>query len=138
MMVLKPLFNINFLWAFIPLFALLPFFIFYSRSVTSHVSGFKEPDEKILSMTSAITKVQRVIYGHTHLIRHEMIGAVEHLNCGCWSPAFTDVECTKSVDQKTYVWLEPSENGARKAKLFVFADGKSREVFGSGARNKKN
>lgn len=119
---IRAVYEVSFFWAFIPLFLLLPFFLFYSRSVTSHVSGYKEPDEAILSMASAITRVRRIVFGHTHQPRHEMIGFVEHLNSGCWSPAFLDIECTKPVDQKTFVWIGPGESDAegRKAELLQF------------------
>lgn len=127
MIIIRQIFEISFFWAFIPLFLLLPFFLFYSQSIASYVSSFKQPDERILTMASAITGVQRIIFGHTHQIRHEMIGAVEHLNSGCWSPAFLDVECTKSIDQKTFVWLEPAENQRRQASLLIFKDGDSKE-----------
>lgn len=129
MILSKQFFNLSFFWALIPLLMLLPFFMFYSKSVTSLVSSFKEPDERILATASAITKVNRIIYGHTHLIRHEMIGSVEHLNSGCWSPAFTDVECTKAIDQKTYVWIQPSAQGPRQAKLYSFDGSNSLEAF---------
>lgn len=125
MVVIRAIFEISFFWAFIPLFLLLPFFLFYSKSVTSLVSGYKEPDDRVLAMASAITRVNRIVFGHTHHTRHEMIGSVEHLNSGCWSPAFLDVECTQPLDQKTFVWLSPSEGGARQAELFKFVDGRS-------------
>lgn len=137
MLVVKQFFNISFFWAFIPLFILVPFFVFYTRSVTSLVSSFKEPDERILSTACSITGVQRVIYGHTHLIRHEMIGAVEHLNSGCWSPAFLDVECTQAIDQKTFVWLRPGLEGYREAQLRIFKEGKSDEVMSLAPKSKK-
>ncbi len=82
-------------------------------------------------MASAITRVQRIVYGHTHHARHEVIGAVEHLNSGCWSPAFLDVECTKPIDQKTFVWISPTDQGARQAELLRFIDGKSIPVYGA-------
>lgn len=126
MVFVRSVYNISFFWAFVPLFLLLPFFLFYSKSVTSLVSGYKEPDDRVLAMASAITKVQRIVFGHTHHTRHEMIGSVEHLNSGCWSPAFLDVECTKPLDQKTFVWLSPIEGSpVRQAELFRFVDGKS-------------
>lgn len=129
MILIRQLFDISFFWAFIPLFLLLPFFLFYSKSVKSLVSSYKEPDEKILSTTSAITRVNRVIYGHTHQIRHEMIGSVEHLNSGTWSPAFLDVECTISSDQKTFVWIAPEDDQPeRKAHLRVFNGSESVEI----------
>lgn len=125
--ILRTMFNVSFFWMFIPLFLLLPFFLFYSQSIQSLVSGYKEPDERILTTAGQITKVQRIIYGHTHIMRHEMIGSVEHLNSGCWSPAFLDVECTKPIGQKTFVWIEP-ESEIRRASLLQFADGKASEV----------
>ncbi|MNT43845.1 hypothetical protein D3C72_1803370 [compost metagenome] len=125
MVFIRAVFEVSVFWAFIPLFLLLPFFLFYSKSVTSLVSGYKEPDDRVLAMTSAITKVSRVIYGHTHHPRHEIIGSVEHLNSGCWSPAFLDVECTKPVDQKTFVWISPDAGGVRQAELMKFVDGKA-------------
>lgn len=120
---IKQIFNISLFWGFIPLFMLVPFFLFYSKSVISYVSKYKEPDERIMSTASAITGVNRIVYGHTHHARHEYIGAVEHLNSGCWSPAFLDVECTKPVDKKTFVWIYPNENEEiRKASLKIFED----------------
>lgn len=135
MVFVRAVYEISFFWAFIPLFLFLPFFMFYSKSITSLVSGYKEPDDRILAMTSAITKVKRVIYGHTHHIRHEMIGSVEHLNSGCWSPAFLDVECTKPFGQKNFVWISPVDGGTRQAELYKFADGKS-EIIMNTARSK--
>lgn len=134
MILVNQLFSLSFFWAFIPLMMLLPFFLFYSKSITSMVSNFKEPDERVLSTASAITKVSRIIYGHTHIIRHEMIGSVEHLNSGCWSAAFLDVECTKPADQKTYVWIQPGLKEDRQAQVLMFDGEKSREALGSGHR----
>lgn len=124
MVFIRSVYSLSFFWAFIPLFLLLPFFLFYSKSVTSLVSGYKEPDERVLAMASAITKVNRIVFGHTHHVRHEIIGSVEHLNSGCWSPAFLDVECTQPLDQKNYVWISPSGGGQRQAELLQFVDGK--------------
>lgn len=95
------LIDISFYWMFIPLAFFIPFFIFYSRSIASEVREFKEPKERVLSLAALITKVSRICYGHTHIVRHEIIGAVEHLNSGTWSPAFLDVECERPVGQKT-------------------------------------
>ena len=108
------------LWFAIPVVLFLPPFIFYAQVVGSNVVSFKEPQERILMNSSWITGVNRVVYGHTHITRHEVVGGVEHLNSGCWSPAFIDVECTKSVDQKTYVWISPCNRGDREAQLIAY------------------
>ena len=79
-------------------------------------------------MAGMISKVNRIVYGHSHQYRHEMIGPVEHLNSGTWSPAFRDVECKDPIDQKTYVWIEPGEGG-RTAKLLQFNDGENSELL---------
>lgn len=124
MILVRGIYQISFFWALIPMSLFAPFFLFYSKSVSSLVSGYKEPDDRILAMVSSITKVQRVVFGHTHIVRHEMIGFVEHLNSGCWSPAFLDIECTKPLDQKTFVWISPEDNSElRKAEIFRY-DGK--------------
>ncbi len=117
---IKQVFAISVFWMFIPIILLLPFFLFYSRGVRSYVILFKEPQERILSMASQITQTKRIVYGHTHVVRHEIIGAVEHLNSGSWSPAFLDVECTKPIGQRTFIWIHPSLDGAREAHVFHF------------------
>ncbi|MCX7977654.1 MAG: hypothetical protein N2578_01485, partial [Bdellovibrionaceae bacterium] len=121
MTIVRAVFDISFFWAFIPLFLFFPFFLFYAKSVVSQVSSFKEPDEVILSMAAAITGVKRIVFGHTHRACHEILGPVEHLNSGCWSPAFKDIECTQPIDKKTYVWISPGEGG-RRAELLRFKD----------------
>ncbi len=121
--VLKAAFGISLFWGFIPATLFVPFFLFYSRSVMSMVSSYKEPDDRILAMTAVITKVKRVVYGHTHKTRHEIIGAVEHLNSGTWSPAFEDIEYKKPVEQRSFVWISPNDTpkeAGRRAELLKF------------------
>jgi hypothetical protein len=123
------LFNITIWWLFIPLFLFIPFFLFYSRSVTSVVHEFKEPRENTLALSGLITGVSRVVYGHTHIVRHEMIGSIEHLNSGTWSPAFTDVECRNPLGQKTFVWIYTSDSSKREAKVCQTEAGQITDVF---------
>lgn len=125
----KLVYSISLFWIFLPLFIFVPFFIFYAKSVRPSTAAYKEPKEHILQLTSQIARVKRVVYGHTHIVRHEMIEDVEHLNCGTWSPAFSDVECTKPIGRKTYVWIEPGPEG-RQAQLLEFDGGKTREFTG--------
>jgi UDP-2,3-diacylglucosamine pyrophosphatase LpxH len=131
---INQIYSVSFFWVLIPLALLLPFFLFYSQSIQSLVSSYKEPNDRILATASRITKVLRIIYGHTHHARHELVGAVEHLNSGCWSPAFMDVECTKPIDQKTFVWIEPEPNttpesvSARRAILCKFENGQVERI----------
>lgn len=119
---LKFFFNISFFWVFIPVLLLIPFFLFYARSITSLVSTYKEPDEILFAQQSEIAGVHRIVYGHTHVPRHEFYGSVEHLNSGTWSPAFMDVECTESSERNNYVWIYPSPENpdVRKAELVQF------------------
>jgi UDP-2,3-diacylglucosamine pyrophosphatase LpxH len=129
---LKNIFSFSFYWFFVPPLLLMPFFIFYARSVTSLVASYKEPDEDLFAKQAAITGVNRIVYGHTHLARHEFYGSVEHLNSGSWSPGFTNVDCTESVERNNYIWITPdAENEkARKAELcqFVTSAKKSAEL----------
>lgn len=120
--------TISVLWILIPMLMFFPFFLFYSKLTKSEVMSFKEPKERILTTASRITHVNRVVYGHSHVIRHEILGSVEHLNSGCWSPAFLDVECTQPLDQKTFVWIEPiGGSGHRKASVKTFLGGNQSE-----------
>lgn len=125
------LFDISVAWLILPIMLFLPFLIFYSRSIQSTVHEYKEPQEKILSLASLITKVSRIIYGHTHVARHEIIGAVEHLNSGTWSPAFLDVECKKPIGQKTFVFIRPDNAGGREANVYQIKNAKVHAVFAS-------
>lgn len=119
---LKTYLDISLFWIFLPLALMIPFFLFYARSVTSLVSEYKEPSESLLAKQAEVAGVRRIIYGHTHIARHEFYGMVEHLNSGSWSPAFTNVECTESIEKNTYVWITPSADdpGVRKAELLQF------------------
>lgn len=119
---LNKYFGLSLYWVFLPFLLLIPFFLFYARSVTSLVSEYKEPNEALLSKQAEIAGVKRVVYGHTHIPRHEFYGFVEHLNSGTWSPAFTDVECTTSTEKNTYVWISPADDGkdSRKAELLQY------------------
>ena len=124
---LKSFFGISFYWIFAPLMLLIPFFLFYARSITSLVSTYKEPDEILFAQQSTITGVNRIVYGHTHIPRHEFYGSVEHLNSGTWSPGFTDVECTTSSERNNYVWIypNPEKPDVRKAELGQFVSQKN-------------
>lgn len=114
--------GISLYWFFLPFTLFIPFFLFYARSVSSLVSEYKEPSEVLLSRQAEIAGVKRVVYGHTHIARHEFYGFVEHLNSGTWSPAFTDVECTETFERNTYVWITPNKGDkiSRKAELLQF------------------
>ncbi len=111
------IYDISFYWLLLPMVVLFPPYFIYSRNVQSYVSYYKKPDEETLTMSGLITATKRIIYGHTHTLRHEIIGAIEHLNPGTWSPAFLDVECTKLEGQKAFVWIYPQEDGGRSAKM---------------------
>ncbi len=128
-LMINSLHAISIWWFLVPCMMFLPPLVFYSSFIDSDVMKFKEPQERILSLSGRIARVQRVVYGHTHIVRHEIIGGVEHLNSGCWSPAFLDVECTKPIDQKTFVWISPEENESRKAMLYRFEEGAVAPVF---------
>jgi len=114
---IQQIYALSFFWMFIPVFILLPPFVLYARGVDSYISYYKKPNERILTTSALITNVTRVVYGHTHNVRHELIGGMEHLNSGTWSPAFTDVECTVSQDSKTFIWITPGEE-ERVARVF--------------------
>lgn len=114
------IYAISFYWVFVPIMTLFPPYFLYARNVHSYVHQYKQPDEEKMAMAGMITSTRRSVFGHTHVLRHEVIGGIEHLNPGTWSPAFLDVECTKKEGQNAFVWIAPSATGAmREAKLFL-------------------
>lgn len=125
---LQKFFDLSLYWMFLPLGLFIPFFLFYARSISSLVSVYKEPDEYLFSQQAEITGVNRIVYGHTHIARHEFYGSVEHLNSGSWSPGFTNIECTESVERNNYIWIAPTQSHKvgspqkkiRKAELCTF------------------
>lgn len=128
---IKLFLGISFFWMFIPLALFIPFLIFYSRSFQSQVFTHKAPKTRVFKMASQITRVKRIVYGHTHIWMHKHFGEIEHLNSGTWSPAFSDVECTKPFYKRTFVWIEKIESQEdREAKLYEFKDGTSSQLFG--------
>jgi len=112
------------LWFLIPLFAFVPPFIFYARSVRSLVRAGQEAAFLAIPSIARITRVNRVVHGHTHHAAHLHESDVEYLNPGTWSPAFEDVECTKSVGHKCFVWIQPDAIG-RRAELYEWKDSKA-------------
>ena len=128
---IKLFFDISFFWMFIPLALFIPFFIFHSRDFQTQVYTYKDPKMKVFQMASKITRVKRIVYGHTHTWMHKFFGKIEHLNCGTWSPAFLDVECTKPFYKKTFVWIEKlKKKDERVAMLYEFKNGTSTRLFG--------
>lgn len=119
--IVDKIFSFSFYWILLIYMLFLPFFVFYSKTITSDVQKVKEPREKILTLSSLITGVKRVIYGHTHRALHEIIGPVEHLNSGTWSPNFKDVECTVVNSQRNYILIcLPEGHDKRVASLEVW------------------
>jgi UDP-2,3-diacylglucosamine pyrophosphatase LpxH len=119
------------IWWMVLLFMLVvPFIIFYSKSIRSEVATFKEPNERVLKLASTITKVNRVVCGHTHEARHEWVGDVEYLNTGVWLPAFEDVECTRALIKRTFVWIAPEDENlrTRKSELIEFRGAKTPQI----------
>lgn len=105
----------SYLWFLVPLTALMPVFIFYSRSVQSQVAATLSAAQRNARLAARITRVSRVVHGHTHLETHDWISGpnenIEYLNTGTWSPAFEDVECTRPYGKKCFAWLRPSRTG---------------------------
>jgi UDP-2,3-diacylglucosamine pyrophosphatase LpxH len=113
-------------WFFIVPFVLFfPAFIFYARSIRSGVAASMQEAFRKLPLAAKITKVKRVIHGHTHRAMHTHTENIEYLNPGTWSPAFRDVECTQAYGRKCFVIIRASEVGRpRVAELFEWCPGR--------------
>ncbi len=99
--------DIQIYWALIPILLLAPFFIFYSSTVKNKENVFRDPGEQRLRWISIVTNTSRVVFGHTHIVKHELRGSVEFLNPGSWSPVFKDIECRKILTRYAYIKISP-------------------------------
>ncbi|MBI3543538.1 MAG: hypothetical protein HY075_09725 [Deltaproteobacteria bacterium] len=109
--VLNIVWHVSYWWIWLLGFLfLVPFFLFYFRSIKSKIIVDVKYYEKAVKFGARITRTKRVVYGHTHEFAHANFDGVEYLNSGTWSPAFDDVECTKPSCGKTFVWIRPSED----------------------------
>jgi UDP-2,3-diacylglucosamine pyrophosphatase LpxH len=120
-------FNVSYWWVIPIIMLFLPFFIFYFRSVKSKVIVDIKLYERAVKLGSKITGVRRVVYGHTHEFMHTNFEGIEYLNSGTWSPAFSDIECTKPLYPKTFVWIkpgpDPTTTGERVANVYEWRSG---------------
>lgn len=120
--------DIRLYWMLLPILALAPFFIFYSSTTKTVIAGTKDPGEQRLRWISLLTKTNRIVFGHTHDVKHEVIGSVEHMNPGSWSPVFKDIECKKSLTRYPYVKIVPGGE-SRKAYLNEWKDGQEVDYY---------
>ncbi|MBI2711998.1 MAG: metallophosphoesterase [Bdellovibrio sp.] len=102
-------------WFFVPTVIFLPLFIFYARSVQSEVDTSQQAAFHLAPLSARITKVKRIVQGHTHLENHSAVEGVEVLNTGTWSPAYHDVECTQPYGRKCFAWILPETQSGSSA-----------------------
>jgi UDP-2,3-diacylglucosamine pyrophosphatase LpxH len=100
--------KVSFWWFVVPVALLMPLFIFYARSVQSEVDATQKAAFNLAPLSARITKVRRIVQGHTHLEGHSSADGVEVLNTGTWSPAYEDVECTQPYGRKCFAWIRPT------------------------------
>lgn len=127
-LVVDQLVDIQIYWTLIPILFLAPFFIFYSSTGNSGIKDSKDPGEQRLRWISILTGTSRVIFGHTHAVRHELVGSVEYLNPGSWSPIFKDIECREPLTKYAYIKISPGAKG-RVASLKEWIEGKEKDYY---------
>ncbi len=96
------------IWWFVFFFALfLPALIFYARSIESELERNYGTALERVPWAANVSRVKRIVQGHTHLEMNREIQGVEYFNTGSWSPAYHDVECTQPYGRKCFVWIRP-------------------------------
>ena len=112
-------------WVLVPLALLFPLFLIYSFRVQP--ATFAEPllDDARARLLTQITGVRRVVFGHTHVPERRVVGGVDLLNCGFWSPAFAEPECVSRIGTQTFVRIRPRKPGSseREASLHEWPPG---------------
>jgi len=117
---------VSFWWFLLPVALLMPFYFSYSYNV--HSSVFKQPllSAKRAEVIRAVTGCKRVVFGHTHDPLHLLVSDVEFLNCGFWSPAYSEPDCKNRIGTQTFVRIFPLTSGGRQAELREWSPGASR------------
>ncbi len=106
------------LWVFVPLGLFMLPYVAYASSVKPTVFQTPLLSEERAELVYKITGMRRVVFGHTHQPKCEQVGQVTLYNCGFWSQAFADPECTIRLGAQTFVRIQPDPNGgSRKAEL---------------------
>lgn len=117
-------------WILLFVVLVLPFFIMYAQTVEASSTKLKRVMVKKITQSATITGVERVVVGHTHTEGFIDVGGVELINCGTWSPAFKDIECTIPLGQKCFVWIRPEAGREKRfAELLVWKEGKGSVLF---------
>lgn len=111
-------FPISLAWWVASLFLLIPAMNYYARNIKSEVMAAQEEAMMQAPLIAKISKVNRVIFGHTHRELHAFLEGVEVLNTGTWSPAFKNPECTEAYGKKCIAWIKPSETNSETAQRF--------------------
>ena len=110
---------ISMIWFLVPFVLLLPGLMVYALGIEPRVSNKCLLTEERAEYIVKITGVKRVIFGHTHLAEHFMVGPAEYLNTGCWAPAFSEPECINKINKQTLAWIKP-EGEERAAQLYTW------------------
>ncbi len=106
--------------ALVALAVLMPPFLLYAWSVRSNVAESYAEMRAGAAQLAMLCGARRVVMGHTHILRRDVVQGVEYLNTGHWAPAWRDLECTVPVGLNGFVWLRPAEPGRYEAELHVF------------------
>jgi hypothetical protein len=112
-------------WLVFPMFFLVPAFIMYARNIESEVVDTQRAAFRMAPLSAQITRLNRIVQGHTHIEEHRNNGAVEVLNTGTWSPAYHDVECRQPYGRKCFAWIKhPSsdQSSSRVAGLYEWVN----------------
>ncbi|MBU0504811.1 MAG: hypothetical protein ABII18_04200 [bacterium] len=114
--------NVSFSWMYIILPLLIPLFFLYVHNFEPIKPITKiSISNEIITLATKITKVNRLICGHTHAPKHKKIDGIEYLNAGYWSPSFKDPDCSIFERNKSFVWLKPDVK-KRTAHLLYWED----------------
>jgi UDP-2,3-diacylglucosamine pyrophosphatase LpxH len=114
--------HVSFWWFLFPILILMPAFIYYANSVQSEVDATQKAAFLMSPLSARITRVKRIVQGHTHMERHTQVEGVEVLNTGTWSPAYHDVECTQPYGRKCFAWIRPGHDNQRVSELYEWTN----------------
>jgi UDP-2,3-diacylglucosamine pyrophosphatase LpxH len=121
--------HVNIAWPVSPLWALgalalfIPPWLVYTASIKSTVFAKPLLDEQRAEIIHRITGARNVVFGHSHAPVDQQVGPVRYLNGGFFSPAFAEPECKNRIGAQTFVWIRPTPEGERAARLYAWPIG---------------
>lgn len=113
--------EISIYWFLIPLIVFSIIFTYYAHGISSNIHVNQNQGKKKGLLSCKICDVKRIVLGHTHYAEKSLLkNDIEYLNSGTWSYYFDDIECSKKVSKKSFIWIKKGADIEREGFLYLW------------------